>query len=98
MRSLGLPVTAGHVSVFNLFRMPLGAFQPNDQLDINLSFDVREQDNDLLFLEPDPVELRQAVGTQRGRVHERSPNWLGCLRDIGENPLRTAEEKEPGHK
>ena len=31
-RSLGLPVTASHVSVFSLFRMPLGAFQPNDQL------------------------------------------------------------------
>jgi hypothetical protein len=25
-------VTASHVSVFSLFRMPLGAFQPNDQL------------------------------------------------------------------
>ncbi len=32
MRSLGLPVTASHVSVFSLFRMPLGAFRPNDQL------------------------------------------------------------------
>ena len=32
MRSLGLPVTASHVSVFSLFRMPLGAFQPHDQL------------------------------------------------------------------
>ncbi len=32
MRSLGLPVTASHVSVFSLFRMPLGAFQPNDQM------------------------------------------------------------------
>lgn len=32
MRSLGLPVTAGHVSAFSLFRMPLGAFQPHDQL------------------------------------------------------------------
>ncbi|MEX1294930.1 MAG: hypothetical protein AB1Z67_02045 [Candidatus Limnocylindrales bacterium] len=31
-RSLGLPVTASHVSVFSLFRLPLGAFQPNDQL------------------------------------------------------------------
>ncbi len=31
-RSLGLPVTASHVSVFSLFRMPLGAFQPHDQL------------------------------------------------------------------
>lgn len=32
LRSLGLPVTASHVSVFGLFRMPLGAFQPHDQL------------------------------------------------------------------
>jgi hypothetical protein len=32
MRSLGLPVTAGHVSVFSLFQMPLGAFQRHDQL------------------------------------------------------------------
>ena len=31
-RSLGLPVPASHVSVFSLFRMPLGAFQPHDQL------------------------------------------------------------------
>jgi hypothetical protein len=32
MRSLGLPVSASHVSVFSLFRMPLGAFLPNDQM------------------------------------------------------------------
>jgi hypothetical protein len=32
MRSLGLPVTASNVSAFSLFRMPLGAFQPHDQL------------------------------------------------------------------
>jgi hypothetical protein len=32
IRSLGLPVTVSHVSVFSLFRLPLGAFQPNDQL------------------------------------------------------------------
>ncbi len=32
VRSLGLPVSASHVSVFSLFRMPLGAFRPNDQL------------------------------------------------------------------
>lgn len=32
IRSLGLPVTASHVSVFSLFRMPLGAFRPNDQM------------------------------------------------------------------
>ena len=32
MRSLGLPITASHVSVFSLFRLPLGAFRPHDQL------------------------------------------------------------------
>jgi hypothetical protein len=32
IRSLGLPLTASHVSVFSLFLMPLGAFQPHDQL------------------------------------------------------------------
>jgi hypothetical protein len=32
VRSLGLPVQASHVSVFSLFRMPLGAFQPHDPL------------------------------------------------------------------
>lgn len=28
-------------------------FQPSDELDVNLSFDIRVQNNDLLFLEPD---------------------------------------------
>ncbi|MGI8703440.1 MAG: hypothetical protein ACR2JZ_02875 [Candidatus Limnocylindrales bacterium] len=32
VRSLGLPVSASQVSVFSLFRLPLGAFQPHDQL------------------------------------------------------------------
>lgn len=32
VRSLGLPVQASHISVFSLFRMPLGAFQPHDPL------------------------------------------------------------------
>jgi hypothetical protein len=32
VRSLGLPVQASHVSVFSLFRMTLGAFQPHDPL------------------------------------------------------------------
>ncbi len=32
VRSLGLPVSASAVSVFSLFRMPLGAFQPHDPL------------------------------------------------------------------
>ena len=31
-RSLGLPVSASQISVFSLFRLPLGAFQPHDQL------------------------------------------------------------------
>jgi len=36
-------------------------FQPSDQLDINFSFDIRQQDNDLLFLEPD-ASYELAVG------------------------------------
>lgn len=32
VRSLGLPVSGSQISVFSLFRMPLGAFQPHDQL------------------------------------------------------------------
>jgi hypothetical protein len=32
VRSLGLPVAASHMSVFSLFRMPLGALQPHDPL------------------------------------------------------------------
>ena len=31
-RSLGLPVSGPRISVFSLFRLPLGAFQPNDLL------------------------------------------------------------------
>ncbi|MBI2762136.1 MAG: hypothetical protein HYX54_00010 [Chloroflexi bacterium] len=31
-RSLGLPVTGSKIGVFSLFRLPLGAFQPNDLL------------------------------------------------------------------
>ncbi|MEZ4596399.1 MAG: hypothetical protein R3C32_05870 [Chloroflexota bacterium] len=32
VRSLGLPVAASQISVFSLFRMPLGALQPHDPL------------------------------------------------------------------
>ncbi len=32
MRTLGLPVSSGHISVFSLFRLPLGAFLPTDLL------------------------------------------------------------------
>ena len=32
IQSLGLPLSGSSVSVFSLFRMPLGAFQPHDQL------------------------------------------------------------------
>jgi hypothetical protein len=32
VRSLGLPVSSGQISVFGLFRMPLGAFGPSDLL------------------------------------------------------------------
>jgi hypothetical protein len=30
VRTLGLPVGGGHISVFSLFRLPLGAFRPSD--------------------------------------------------------------------
>ncbi len=32
IRSLGLPLSASHISVFTLFRLPLGAFRPHDLL------------------------------------------------------------------
>ncbi len=32
VRSLGLPVSGSQISIFGLFRMPLGAFRPHDQL------------------------------------------------------------------
>ena len=32
IRTLGLPVGGSHISVFSLFRLPLGALQPSDQL------------------------------------------------------------------
>lgn len=32
MRTLGLPVSSSHIGVFTLFRLPLGAFLPGDQL------------------------------------------------------------------
>ena len=32
MRTLGLPVTSSNISVFSLFRLPLGAFRPTDLL------------------------------------------------------------------
>jgi hypothetical protein len=32
MRTLGLPVSSGQISVFSLFRLPLGAFLPDDLL------------------------------------------------------------------
>lgn len=32
MRTLGLPVSGGHIGIFSLFRMPLGALAPHDRL------------------------------------------------------------------
>jgi hypothetical protein len=32
VRTLGLPVHGGQISIFSLFRLPLGAFQPHDRL------------------------------------------------------------------
>ncbi len=84
MRSLGLPVSRSQVSVFRLFRMPLGAFRPSDQLF------VYEEDGRLAGLarvERDPqrdewtiVEL-DAVGIQEaGDIRLRLVQHL--LRDV----------------
>jgi hypothetical protein len=84
VRSLGLPVSRGQVSVFSLFRMPLGAFRPSDQLY------VYEEDGrlgGLARVERDPsrdewtiVEL-DAVGQQAaGDVRLRLVNQ--ALRDL----------------
>ena len=43
----------GLMSNDHLFARGRIRIQPSDNLDVNLSFDIREQDNDLLFLEPD---------------------------------------------
>jgi hypothetical protein len=32
MRTLGLPISGGHIGIFSLFRMPLGALAPHDRL------------------------------------------------------------------
>ena len=50
-------------------------YQPRDALDVNFSFDFREQDNDLLFLEPDDTYENSAGNPGSGAtIHSGS----GC--------------------
>lgn len=51
VRSLGLPVSSGHISFFSLFRLPLGAFQPHDRLYV---YEERGHVTGLARVEHDP--------------------------------------------
>jgi hypothetical protein len=85
VRSLGLPIQASHISVFSLFRMPLGAFQPHDPLY------VYEQDGRLAGLaraerdshrdEWTVVELDAVDASEAGDIRFRLVQHL--LRDGG---------------
>ena len=82
VRSLGLPVTASQMSVFSLFRMPLGALQPHDPLyvyeeDGRLAGLARVETNDprdewtiveLDAVDQGPVEQGAAPGDIRFRL------------------------------
>jgi hypothetical protein len=83
VRSLGLPVSAGHISVFSLFRLPLGAFQPHDQLYV---YEERGRIGGLARVEREPardewtiVELDAVDNSAAGDIRFRLINHL--LRD-----------------
>ena len=79
-------MTSDHV----LFRGRI-RLQPSDALDINLSFDFREQNNDLLFLEPDdsfelavgnPAAVGPFVVDQDALLIDLNDGWgLGLIAD-----------------
>jgi hypothetical protein len=91
VRSLGLPVAASQMSVFSLFRMPLGALQPHDPLyvyeeDGRLAGLARVETNDprdeWTIVELDAVDLGTSeAGSAAGDVRYRLVQHL--LRDGG---------------
>jgi hypothetical protein len=90
VRSLGLPVTASQMSVFSLFRMPLGALQPHDPLYVyeeegRLAGLARVETNDprdeWTIVELDAVEQDPELGSAAGDVRFRLVQHL--LRDGG---------------
>jgi hypothetical protein len=58
VRSLGLPVSSGHIGVFSLFRMPLGAFQPHDRIYV---YEESGEVNGLARVEHDPRRAESTV-------------------------------------
>lgn len=90
VRSLGLPVAASQMSVFSLFRMPLGALQPHDPLYVyeeagRLAGLARVETNDprdeWTIVELDAVEDPREKGSAAGDVRYRLVQHL--LRDGG---------------
>jgi hypothetical protein len=85
MRTLGLPVGNSHISVFSLFRLPLGAFQPSDLLYV---YEERGQLAGLARVERDGVrdewtivELDAVDNGEAGDIRYRLVQHL--LRDAG---------------
>ena len=77
----------GLMSNDHLFARGRIRIQPSDNLDVNFSFDIREQDNDLLFLEPDasyelaagnPAATPNFVVDQDAQLIDENHGW-GCL-------------------
>ncbi len=90
VRSLGLPVAASQMSVFSLFRMPLGALKPHDPLYVyeeagRLAGLARVETNDprdeWTIVELDAVEDPREKGSAAGDVRYRLVQHL--LRDGG---------------
>ena len=85
MRTLGLPVTSSNISVFSLFRLPLGAFRPTDLLyvyeDKGRLAGVARVERDGLRDEWTIVELDAVDNGEAGDIRFRLVQHL--LRDAG---------------
>lgn len=85
VRSLGLPVSGSQISVFSLFRLPLGAFQPHDQLyvyeDRGRLSGLARVERDTLRDEWTIVELDAVDNGEAGDIRFRLVQHL--LRDAG---------------
>ena len=85
VRSLGLPVSSGQISAFSLFRLPLGAFQPHDQLyvyeDRGRLLGVARVERDARRDEWTVVELDAVDNGEAGDIRFRLVQHL--LRDAG---------------
>jgi hypothetical protein len=85
VRTLGLPFTGSHISVFSLFRLPLGAFRPTDLLYV---YEERGRLSGLARVERDGlrdewtiVELDAIDNGEAGDIRFKLVQYL--LRDAG---------------